>query len=337
MVVPSVKLNTGSEIPAVGLGCWMGAPGRKEATYEMVKEALEIGYRHFDTATRYENEAAVGRAIRDSGIPRSEIFVTTKLIDYDHDDPRRGFEKSLKELDIEYIDLYLIHWPMARLGSMEGKVYQPEESPTFVETWLAMEKLLETGKVKNIGVSNFSIKNLNILLEKANVVPAANEVELNPCNPQHALVEFCRKKGIHVIAYGPLGQYRAPFHTDPVLIQAAEKLGRTTSREVMPSQLILSWGVQRGTIVIPKSERRLKQNFEILELPQDVFELVDNYHKTPGMHKSLDGKTLEEPGWVAGWTLEQLGWSLDNNGKSKDAGGAWLGGWVDAGTTGVEP
>ncbi|CAE6466506.1 unnamed protein product [Rhizoctonia solani] len=332
MAVPSVKLNTGSEIPVVGLGCWMGAPGRQEAAYEMVKQALEIGYRHFDTATRYgmfkptntawlllilflENESAVGRAIRDSGIPRSEVFVTTKLIDYDHDDPQRGFEKSLKELDIEYIDLYLMHWPMARLGSLEGKVYQPEESPTFVETWLAMEKLLETGKVKSIGVSNFSIKNLNVLLEKANVVPAANQVELNPCNPQHALVDFCRSKGIQVIGYGPLGQYRAPFHTDPVLVQAAEKLGKTLARDIIPSQLVLSWGVQRGTIVIPKSEKRLKQNFEILELPPDIFELVDNYHKTPGMHRSLDAKTLEEPGSVAGWTVNQLGWNLDNDGN----------------------
>ncbi|CAE6475262.1 unnamed protein product [Rhizoctonia solani] len=290
----------------------MGVPGRKEAAYEMVKQALEIGYRHFDTATRYENEDAVGRAIRDSGVPRSEIFVTTKLIDYDHDDPLRGFEKSLKELDIEYIDLYLMHWPMARHGSMNGRVYQPEESPTFVETWLAMEKLLDTGKVKNIGVSNFSIQNLNILLESASVVPA---VELNPCNPQHTLVDFCRSKGIHVIGYGPLGQYRAPFHTDPVLVQAAEKLGKTLSRQIIPSQLVLSWGVQRGTIVIPKSERRLKQNFEILKLPQDIFELVDNYHKMPGMHRSLDAKTLEEPGSVAGWTLEQMGWSLDDNGN----------------------
>ncbi|CAE6526495.1 unnamed protein product [Rhizoctonia solani] len=315
MVVPSLKLNTGSDIPAVGLGCWMGVPGRKEATYEMVKEALEIGYRHFDTATRYENESAVGKAIRDSGIPRSEIFVTTKLIDYDHDDPRRGFERSLKELDIEYIDLYLMHWPMARSGSMEGRVYQPEESPTFVETWLAMEKLLETGKVKNIGVSNFSIKNLNILLESANVIPAANEVELNPCNPQHALVDFCKSKGIQVIGYGPLGQYRAPFYDDPVLVQVAEWMEDKTSKKVTPSQLVLSWGIQRGTIVIPKSEKRLKQNFEIIELPVDIFAIVDNFHKIPGMHRSLDAKTLEEPGSVAGWTLEQLGWSLDDSGN----------------------
>ncbi|CAE6364237.1 unnamed protein product [Rhizoctonia solani] len=315
MSVPSAKLNNGLEVPVVGLGCWMGVPGRKEETYEMVTRALEIGYRHFDTATRYENEDAVGRAIRDSGIPRSELFVTTKLIDYDHDDPRRGLEKSLKELNIEYIDLYLIHWPMARLDSMDGKVYQPEESPTFVETWLAMEKLLDTGKVRSIGVSNFSIKNLKILLEKANIVPAVNEVELNPCNPQHQLVEFCRSKGIQVIGYGPLGQYRAPFHTDPQLLQAAEKLGKMLSRKVAPSQLVLSWGVQRGTIVIPKSEKRLKQNFEILDLPQDIFEVVDNYHKKPGMHRSLDAKTLEEPGSVAGWTMEQMGWNLDLSGN----------------------
>ncbi|CAE6406405.1 unnamed protein product [Rhizoctonia solani] len=315
MSITTVKLNTGAEIPVVGLGCWMSMPGRKEETYEMVKQALEIGYRHFDTAAKYENEDAVGRAIRDSKIPRSEIFVTTKLIDYDHDDPQRGLEKSLKELNIEYIDLYLMHWPMARLGSMDGKVYQPDESPTFIETWLAMEKLLDTGKIRSIGVSNFSIKNLNILLAKANIIPAVNEVELNPCNPQHALVEFCRSKGIQVIGYGPLGQYRAPFHTDPELLQAAEKLGETLSRKVEPSQLVLSWGVQRGTIVIPKSQRRLKLNFEIFELPPSIFEVVENYHKRPGMHRSLDAGTLEKPGSVAGWTMEQMGWSIGHNGN----------------------
>ncbi|KAF8678870.1 Aldo/kereductase family [Rhizoctonia solani] len=311
MAIPSIKLNTGLEIPVVGLGCWMGAPGRKEASYEIVKKALEIGYRHFDMATRYgmylgyqsilaaiestHRERRCGwKGIRDSEIPRSEIFVTTKLIDYDHDDPRRGLEKSLKELNLEYIDLYLMHWPMARLDSMEGKVYHPEESPTFVDTWLEMEKLLDTGKVRSIGVSNFSIKNLNILIERANIVPAANEVELNPSNPQHALVDLCKSKGIQAIGYGPLGQYRAPFHTDPELLHASEKLGGALSRKISPSQLVLSWGVQRGTIVIPKSEKRLKLNFE------DIFEIVDNYHKKHGMHRSLDAKTLEELGSVAG-------------------------------------
>ncbi|CAE6490341.1 unnamed protein product [Rhizoctonia solani] len=265
MAIPSIKLNTGSEIPVVGLGCWMGAPGRKEASYEIVKKALEIGYRHFDMVTRYgmylgyqsilaaiestHRERRCGwKGTRDSEIPRSEIFVTTKLIDYDHDDPRRGLEKSLKELNLEYIDLYLMHWPMARLDSMEdstyklGKVYHPEESPTFVDTWLEMEKLLDTGKVRSIGVSNFSIKNLNILIERANIVPAANEVELNPSNPQHALVDLCKSKGIQAIGYGPLGQYRAPFHTDPELLHASEKLGGSAFKE----NLSLSAGIELG-------------------------------------------------------------------------------------------
>ncbi|CEL55857.1 Putative reductase 1 OS=Saccharomyces cerevisiae (strain ATCC 204508 / S288c) GN=YPR1 PE=1 SV=1 [Rhizoctonia solani AG-1 IB] len=174
---------------------------------------------------------------------------------------------------------------------------------------------MKLGKIRSIGVSNFSIKNLSILLEKANIVPAVNEVELNPCNPQHALVEFCRSKGIQVIGYGPLGQYRAPFHTDPELLQAAEKLGETLSRKVEPSQLVLSWGVQRGTIVIPKSQRRLKLNFEIFDLPPSIFEVVETYHKKPGMHRSLDAKTVEELGSVAGWTMEQMGWSIGHNGN----------------------
>lgn len=316
MTVPKIKLHTGAEIPAVGLGCWLGSVGGGEQAYEMVKTALKLGYRHFDTASRYANEEGVGRAIRESDVPRSEIFLTTKLVDWDHDDPKRGLEGSLKALGVDYVDLYLMHWPMAREGGAGGRVIPPEESPTFVDTWLAMEKLLETGKVKNIGVSNFSIKNLSILLEKANIIPVVNQVELHPCYPQNELLRWCNSKGIHLTAYCPLGQYRSPFFTDPVFTQAAEGLSKTLSREVTPAQLVLSWAVQRGTIVIPKSssETRLKQNIDILNLPKEVFDIVDSYHKTPGMHKTLDGYTLRDPGTVGGWTYEQMGWNLDNEG-----------------------
>ncbi|KAG9081196.1 hypothetical protein FRC07_014591, partial [Ceratobasidium sp. 392] len=264
MTVPKFKLNTGVEVPAVGLGCWMGQVGGGEETYQMVKLALKLGYRHFDTASRYGNEEGVGRAIRESGIPRSEIFVSTKLVDWDHDDPARGLENSLKALDIEYIDLYLMHWPIARLGGRDGKICQPDESPTFVETWLGMEKLLANGKTKQIGVSNFSITNLEILLEKATVLPAVNQVELHPCYPQHKLLQYCTSKEIHLTAYCPLGQYKSPFFSDSVFVEAAESLSKTLSKTITPSQVVLSWAVQRGTIVIPKSanENRLKQNID---------------------------------------------------------------------------
>lgn len=317
MPVPLVKLNTGAHIPAVGLGCWMGHPGGGDEAYEMVKLALKLGYRHFDTAARYGNEEAVGKAIRESGIPRSEIFVTTKLVDWDHDDPARGLDGSLKALDIGYIDLYLIHWPMARLGGRNGKLCQPDESPTFVETWLGMEKLLVGGKVKQIGVSNFSIKNLEILLQKATVVPAVNQVELHPCHPENELLKYCASKGIHLTAYCPLGQYRSPFFSDPVFVEAADRLSNLLSKPITPSQLVLSWAVQRGTIVIPKSskEERLRQNIDILTLPDDIFKTVDEYHKRPGMHKTLDEYTLRDPGTVGGWTYDQMGWNLDKGGN----------------------
>lgn len=319
MNVPKIHLSTGVEIAAVGLGCWMGTVGGETQTYEMVKLALKLGYRHFDTASRYGNEEAVGRAIRESEIPRSEIFVSTKLDDHDHVDPKRGLETSLKALDIGYIDAYLMHWPMARVGSIDGKVYQPDESPTFVETWLAMEKLLETGNAKSIGVSNFSIKNLKILLEKCTVVPVINQVELHPCFPQSDLLEFCKSRNIHLTAYCPLGQYKSPFFTDQVLIQASEDLGKALSREITPAQLVLSWAVQRGTSVIPKSsnEMRLKQNMDTIDLPKEVFDLVDKYHKRPGMHKTLSAYTLRNPGVVGpgGWTYEQMGWDFDINGN----------------------
>ncbi|KAG8774308.1 hypothetical protein FRC12_002055 [Ceratobasidium sp. 428] len=316
-MVPKVKLNTGVEVPAVGLGCWMGQVGGGEETYQMVKLALKLGYRHFDTASRYGNEEGVGRAIRESGIPRSEVFVSTKLVDWDHDDPARGLEGSLKALDIGYIDLYLMHWPIARLGGRDGIICQPDESPTFVETWLGMEKLLETGKVKQIGVSNFSVKNLDILLEKATVVPAVNQVELHPCYPRHELLQYCTSKGIHLTAYCPLGQYRSPFFSDPVFVEAAERMSKTLSKTITPSQIVLSWAVQRGTIVIPKSanEERLKQNVDIITLREDIFQAVDAYHKKPGMHKTLDAYTMRDPGTVGGWTYEQMGWSLDKEGN----------------------
>ncbi|KAG8956362.1 hypothetical protein FRC04_004443 [Tulasnella sp. 424] len=299
---PFFTLNNGQKIPAVGLGCWMGSPGQGERCEEMVRKGLKLGYRHLDTAAGYANEEHTGKAIRESGIPRSEIFLTTKLGDRDHGRVKEALEESLSKLDCEYIDLYLMHWPQAQ--DSNGKTLQPEESPTYVETWKEMEKLLDTGKVKSIGVSNFSIKTLEVLL------PEAKIVQMHPSLPQRDLVDYCATKGIHITAYSPLGQVNSPFYTDETVTRVAEKSGITAA------QVLLSWAVQRGTSVIPKSEKeeRLKNNITIVRLDDEDFEAIENLHKRPGMNRQLifpsnnfiDGKRAQ-----FGWTYEQLGWEYE--------------------------
>lgn len=276
----------------------------------MVKTALKIGYRHLDTASGYANEEHVGKAVKESGIPRSELFITTKLGNKDHARVQAAFDESLAKLDCEYIDLYLIHWPQAQLD--DGKILQPGESPTYVETWKAMEKVLETGKVKAIGVSNFSIKTLEVLLPEATVVPAVNQVQMHPCLPQHDLLAYCTQKGIHVTAYTPLGRADSPFFSDDTVQRIATKNSITTA------QVVLSWGVQRGVSVIPKSEReeRLKANFQTVKLSDEDFTEIDNLHKKPKMHRQLLVSPIIDPenGIVFGWTHAQLGWNLTNDG-----------------------
>jgi len=315
--VPLHKLNTGALMPSVGLGCWMGYAGGGKDTEKMVETALKVGYRHFDTAMGYGNEEAVGNAIRASGIPREEIFVTTKLPGEYHDRVQEGFEASLKALDIGYIDLFLMHWPQA---IRDGQKISPDESPTFVETWLDMEKLVDTGKVKSLGVSNFSVQNLEKLLAKAKIVPADNQVELHPCHPDHELLEYSKSKGIHLTAYCPLGQYESPFFEDPALLSIAKRNEKTVS------QVVLSWAVQRGTAVVPKSanEGRMKQNLDVFTLSPEDFKAVDEYYKSPGMWKRLcaygPAGTFVKPDNIgketvlAGWRMADLGWNVNHHG-----------------------
>jgi len=309
-----VAKGTIVRMPSIGIGCWMGMPGGGERAEGMVTLALKNGYRHIDTAFGYETEEHAGKAIRESGIPREEIFVTTKLGFDHHDDVSGGFEASLKALDIGYIDLYLMHWPQA--WNKEGKAIAPGESPTFVETWLDMAKLLDTGKCKAIGVSNFSIKNFEILLPKTDIVPAVNQIQTHPCLPEFDLVEYCEKKGIHITAYSPLGQPTdtrpAPFFTDDTFAQIAKKYGVTVG------QVLLSWCVQRGISTVPKSEKeeRIKQNIALVKLDSVDVKFLNEFHKKPGMHKSLLSE-FHIDGGVFGWTHEQLGWNMNDDGTVK--------------------
>ncbi|KAJ7188602.1 Aldo/keto reductase [Mycena filopes] len=308
--IPSFTLNDGTKIPSLGMGCWMGGPGGGERVYQMCSEALKCGYRHFDTASGYANEEEVGRAIRDSGIPRSDIYVTTKLGSRDHHRVKEAFEESLKKLDVSYIDLYLMHWPLGMISPRSGKVLAPEEHPTYSETWKEMEKLMQTGKVKTLGVSNFSIKTLEHLLPQCEVIPATNQVELHPCLPQAELKAYCEAKNILLTAYSPLGQ--STFIMEDTTIKSIAEKVKTT-----PAQVLMSWAVQRGTITIPKSENkeRMLANITLVSIPAEDMAVIDALHQKPNMHKSLlSYHSTEDPVGVFGWTYEQLGWNMVSGG-----------------------
>ncbi|KAL1935515.1 hypothetical protein VTP01DRAFT_4655 [Rhizomucor pusillus] len=284
----TAKLNTGAVIPSIGLGTWQSPD---DQAYNAVLTALKNGYRHIDTAYAYFNEKQVGKAIRDSGVPREEIFVTTKLWNTFHkpEDVAKGVQESLDNLDIGYVDLLLIHWPCAFKPGPDafpkdenGKV---QLDPTdFTETYAALEKLVGD-KVRAIGVSNFSVSNLEKLLKTAKIVPAVNQVELHPYLPQDELLEFCKKHGIHVTAYSPLGSTDSPLLKDEKILAIAKKYNKT------PAQIILSWGVQRGTSVIPKSvsESRIIENFQDVVLEDKDFKVLNSILPEP--------KRLIHPPW----------------------------------------
>jgi 2,5-diketo-D-gluconate reductase A len=248
--VPTIPLNNGVEIPQLGFGVFQIEP---ENTKEATLAALEVGYRHIDTAEMYGNEKEVGEAVRASGIDRGEIFVTSKLNNgfHDPDDAAKAFQGTLDALDIDYVDLFLVHWPLPGIGD-------------FVETWKAMERMYEGGKVRAIGVSNFKQHHLNRLLAETTVVPAVNQIEIHPYLTQDDLRDFDREHGIATEAWSPIAQGKVL--QDPVLVRIAERVGRSTA------QVTLRWHVQRGDIVFPKSVTpdRIRENFEIFD-----FELTD--------------------------------------------------------------
>jgi 2,5-diketo-D-gluconate reductase A len=236
--VPNVTLNNGVQIPQLGFGVFQVPP---EETQRIVEDALEAGYRHIDTAAAYGNEAAVGAAIAASGIRREDIFLTTKLRNGEQGTAQEAFQNSRRELGIDYVDLYLIHWPV------------PSRN-LFTEAWKTMEKLHASGAIRAIGVSNFLADHLDTLLQSADVVPAVNQFELHPTFQQPELAAKSRSLGIAVEAYSPLGQ-GADLDAAAVT-SAADKYG------VTPAQIVLAWHLAQGTIVIPKSANsgRMRDN-----------------------------------------------------------------------------
>ena len=240
--IPSITLNNGILMPQLGLGTWQARDGSE--VEQAIATALAAGYRLIDTAAMYANEGGVGNAIRNSGIPREDMFLTTKVWNGNqgYDQTLRAFEASLKRLGLDYIDLYLIHWPMPAVG-------------TFIDTWRALETLYADKRVRAIGVSNFMPAHLTELLRQATVIPAVNQIELHPRLTQEATRAFCAEHGIQVEAYSPLMRGRDILE-DTTIQSIAAAHGKT------PAQVTLRWHIQHGLVVIPKSvtPSRIQEN-----------------------------------------------------------------------------
>ncbi|MGQ8337152.1 aldo/keto reductase [Sunxiuqinia sp. A32] len=260
MIDSKVTLNNGTKMPWLGLGVFRSREG--DEVVNAVKYALNIGYRSIDTAAIYQNERGVGKGIKESGIPREDIFLTSKVWNSDqgYQTTLEAFEKSLEKLQTDYLDLYLIHWPKG------------EKS---IETWQALEELYLKGKIKAIGVSNFLIHQLTDLQKQASIKPMVNQVEFHPELVQPELLEFCKKEQIQVEAWSPI--MKGKVNDIPVLKALAAKYQKS------PVQIVLRWDIQKGVVTIPKSvtPERIKSNAEIFdfELSEDDIAKIDNLDK----------------------------------------------------------
>jgi len=273
--VPEIELADGVQIPQLGFGVFLVPPGETERT---VGAALESGYRHIDTASGYRNETEVGRALRASGLERSELFVTTKLGNDDHgyEQARRAFHASLERLDLSQVDLYLIHWPLP----MRDR---------YVETWRAFIDLQVEGLVRSIGVSNFQPAHLRRLIEETGVTPTVNQIELHPHLSQPQLRRLHAELGIATEAWSPLA--RGDVLADPAIAGVAKRIGRSAA------QVVLRWHLQLGNIVIPKSvtPERIRENVDIFDfaLSAEDVEMIEGLDR--GERIGPDPDTFERP------------------------------------------
>lgn len=271
--VPLIEFNDGNRIPQLGFGVFQISP---EKTAAAVKTALQIGYRHIDTAEMYGNEKEVAQGIRDAGVDRAEVFITSKLNNALHrpDDARRAFDNTLSALDSDHVDLFLIHWPLPTLYDGD-----------FVSTWHVLEEFHRDGRSRSIGVSNFQPEHLDRLAQESDTVPAANQVEIHPYFCNERVRAYDRDHGIATEAWSPLAQGKVLG--DPVIQRIAEKVGRT------PAQVVLRWHIQRGDIVFPKSvtPERMRENFELFDFELDDADMT----AISGLDKGEAGRTGPNP------------------------------------------
>jgi 2,5-diketo-D-gluconate reductase A len=271
--VPTITLNDGAQIPQLGFGVFQIDP---EETAEAVKTALEIGYRHIDTAEMYENERGVGEGIRAAGLDRSAVYITSKLNNGYHrpDDARRAFDETLEKLGSDYVDLFLIHWPLPTLYDGD-----------FVSTWRTLEEFKKDGRARSIGVSNFQIPHLEVLARETETVPAVNQIEVHPYFINDEVRVYGAEHGIATEAWSPIAQGKVL--DDPVVTRIAEATGRT------PAQVVLRWHVQRGDIVFPKSvtRQRIEENLALFDFELDDTDMT----ALTGLDKGEAGRTGPNP------------------------------------------
>ena len=271
--VPNITLNDGNVIPQLGFGVFQIDAGE---TVEAVGEALRVGYRHIDTAEMYGNEKEVGEAVRVSGLDRGDVYITSKLNNSFHepDDARRAFDTTLSDLGFDYVDLFLIHWPLpTRYGG------------DYVSTWKALEEFKNDGRARSIGVSNFQVEHLERLAAETETVPAINQIEVHPYLTNEAVRDYNREHGIATEAWSPIAQ--GGVLEDPTVTEIAGNAGKT------PAQVVLRWHVQRGDIIFPKSvtPSRMRENFEIFDFELDPSDM----ESISALDRGEDGRTGPNP------------------------------------------